>query len=81
MALGHKDLRAAPPEHVHHEPDLNYLTRAYQLTLFLEAFGHPDFERSDISWMAQQVALTHPITQPISYDTYLDAFLGRLPDH
>ena len=81
MAPRYKDLRAAPLEHVHHEPDLNYLTRAYQLALFLEAFGHPGFEHSDISRMAQQVALTHPITQPIFYDTYLDAFLGRLPDH
>ena len=71
----------APPEHVYHEPDLIYLTRAYQLILYLEAFGHPDFVHSDISTTAQQVALTYPITQPTVYDKYLDAFLGRVPDH
>ena len=81
MAPGHQDVRVAPPEHVYHEPDLIYLTRAYQLILFLEAFGHPDFEHSDISTTAHQIALTYPITQPTVYDTYLDAFIGRVPDH
>ena len=81
MAPGRQDLRVAPPEHVYHEPDLIYLTRAYQLILFLEAFGHPDFEHSDISTTAHQIALTYPITQPTVYDTYLDAFIGRVPDH
>ena len=52
------------------------------LVLFLEAFGHPDFVHSDISTTAQQVALTYPgITQPTVYDTYLDACIGRVPDH
>ena len=81
MAPGHQDVRVAPPEHVYHEPDLIYLTRAYQLILFLEAFGHPDFVHSDISTTAQQIALTYPITQPTVYDTYLDACIGRVPDH